>query len=421
MVEKRQLTPVSEAVSKVMAHAKHGEIEEVSIDDCYGRFLAETIVADHDVPHFDRSAFDGFAIRAVDSIHANQHNLIEFEVVEEIGAGQVASETLTEGQAIRIMTGARMPSTADAIVMLELTKQYERDGKKYMSIKRPFKEGDNVSFKGEDTKKGTVLVEKGHVINPGIKALLATFGYSTVKVGKKPKVGVFATGSELLDVDMPLEPGKIRNSNSYMICDQIERCGGEAVYLGKLMDDFQSCYEAMKNALQHVDILITTGGVSVGDFDYIQEIYNKLGAELLFNKISMRPGSVTSVAQLNGQLLFGLSGNPSACYVGFELYARPIIRSLLFSARPHLQKIQATLNEDFPKANPFTRFVRSKLSYHEGKVFVAPSGLDKSNVVVSLASTNALMMLPGGTRGFQKGMLVDVLLLEDQEGCQWPW
>jgi len=421
MVERRTPIPVKDAVSKVMNYAKLGESEVISIEECYGRYLAEDVKADHDVPPFDRSPYDGFAIRAHDSVNATEGSPVQFEVIEEIGAGYVASKEVNERQAIRIMTGAQMPVECDAVVMLELTKEYERDGKKYMSIKRPFKPGDNISFQGEDTKKGTVLIEKGAYINPGVKALLATFGYSRVNVAKLPIVGIYATGTELLDVNESLQPGKIRNSNSYMISGQIKRAGANPHYFGKLPDDFDLCYEAIKNAINEVDIFITTGGVSVGDYDYLPAIYKKLGAEVLFNKIAMRPGSVTTVAHLDGKLLFGLSGNPSACYVGFELYVRPIIRTMLYSSKPHLLKAQATLGTDFPKANPFTRFVRSRVSFHNGELTVVPSGLDKSNVVTSLSQANAFMVLPGGTRGYERGSKVDVLLLEENEGSIWPW
>ncbi|MCH1625866.1 molybdopterin molybdotransferase MoeA [Ferdinandcohnia quinoae] len=421
MVERRTPIPVPEAVSKVLAFANKGEKETISLDDSFGRFLAEDLRADHDVPPFDRSPYDGYAIRASDSEIASQNHPIEFEVIEEIGAGFVATKKVESFQAIRIMTGAQMPTECDAVVMIELTTEYEREGKKYMSIKRPFRSGDNISFQGEDTTKGSVLVGKGVFINPGVKALLATFGYDQVDVAKKPVVGIYATGTELLDVHEELVPGKIRNSNAYMINAQIERAGALPKYFGKLTDDFDVCYEAIKNALDQVDIMITTGGVSVGDYDYLPAIYEKLGAEVLFDKVAMRPGSVTTVAQLNGKLLFGLSGNPSACYVGFELFVKPIVRTMLFSSKPHLMKMKAVLDADFPKPNPFTRFVRSKISFDEGKVRVKPSGLDKSNVVSSLVDANGLMVLPGGTRGFEKGMDVDVLFLEDQEGSQWPW
>lgn len=238
---------------------------------------------------------------------------------------------------------------------------------------------------------------------------------------KKPVIGLFATGTELLEVEDELQPGKIRNSNTHMIIAQIERSGAEVRYFGKLPDDFELCYESIRSAIVEVDLLITTGGVSVGDFDYLPQIYKKLGADVLFNKVAMRPGSVTTVAHLDGKILFGLSGNPSACYVGFELFARPIIRTMLFCTKPHLRREKAVLEVDFPKANPFTRFVRSKVTIANGKLVASPSGVDKSNIVMSLAGTNSFIILPGGTRGFEAQTIVDVLLLEDSEGSEWPW
>ncbi len=421
MIERRVAITVGEAVQKVMAETKDGEGERVPITFCDGRFLGLDLIAEQPIPAFDRSGFDGYAIRSEDLYSASMENPIDLEVVEGIGAGAVPSKPVHANQAVRLMTGAQMPLGADAVIMLELTEELVSDGVKKVRIKRPVKSGDNVIFRGQDAKEGTVLVEKGTLINPGVKALLATFGHSEVMVSKKPVIGLFVTGNELLDIDEPLVPGKIRNSNSYMISSQILRSGGEPRYLGKLPDHFDTCYESIRTALQEVDLLITTGGVSVGDYDYMPAIYEKLGATVLFNKIGMRPGSVTTVATWRGKLLFGLSGNPSACYVGFELLVRPVVRKLLGCPNLHLKKIRAILDTDFPKANPFIRFVRSKLSYREAKVFVSPSGLDKSNVVTSLAQSDSLMILPGGSRGYEAGMEVEVLLLDDQEGSCWPW
>ncbi|AST90392.1 molybdopterin molybdenumtransferase [Sutcliffiella cohnii] len=420
-VETRKPIPVKEAIRKVMKFAEIGSNEEVLLPDSYGRYLAEDLIASHDVPPFHKSPYDGFAIRAIDSKEASQLNEIEFKVIDEIGAGFVTTKKVGPFEAVRIMTGAQMPYECDAVVMLELTKEYERDGKKYMSIKRSFRSGDNVSFQGEDTKKGTPLVEKGTRINPGVQALLATFGYEKVRVSKKPLIGIFATGTELLEVNEPLVPGKIRNSNAYMVQGQVIRSGATFRYFGKLNDQLDECFEAIKNALDEVDILITTGGVSVGDYDYLPAIYERLGANVLFNKIGMRPGSVTTVAELNGKLLFGLSGNPSACYVGYELFVRPVVKTMLRSYTPYLQSVDAILEEDFPKPNPFTRFVRGAATFKEGHLVVKTSGLDKSNVVTSLSGANVLIVLPGGTRGFTKGDKVTILLLEEEQGTNTLW
>jgi molybdopterin molybdotransferase len=421
LIERRKPIPIGEAVNKIMEYQLMGVTEYISINDSYGRFLSEDLIATSDVPHFDRAPYDGFAVRSTDTSEASQNNPIELEVIDHIGAGMISTKVVGKNQAVRIMTGAMMPEGTDAVVMFELAKDYEKNGAPFMSIKRPHKKGENVSFTGEDANQGDILVKKGTLINPGIQAMLATFGYKDVPVAKKPVVGLFATGTELLEVYEDLVPGKIRNSNSHMISAQIQRAGGIVHYFGKLPDEFDTCFEAVQNALGEVDILITTGGVSVGDFDYLPAIYEKLGANVLFNKVAMRPGSVTTVATYNGKILFGLSGNPSACYVGFELFARPIIRRLLCTEKTHLRKEKAILEVDFPKANPFTRFVRSSTFIEEGRLRATPSGLDKSNIIMSLAGANSLMILPGGTRGYTAGTEVEVLLLEDQAGSEWPW
>ena len=421
LLERRIPISIGEAVKKIMEHQLQGVTEHVSINESFGRFLSEDLIATSDVPHFNRAPYDGFAVRSIDTREASLSNPVEFEVIDHLGAGMVSTKVVGQNQAVRIMTGAMMPEGTDAVVMFEVAKDYEKYGIPFMSIKRSFNKGENVSFTGEDAKEGEVLVKKGTLINPGIQAMLATFGYKDVPVAKKPLVGLFATGTELLEVEEELVPGKIRNSNSHMIAAQIERAGGIVHYFGKLPDEFDTCFDAVQNSLNQIDLLITTGGVSVGDFDYLPAIYEKLGAEVLFNKVAMRPGSVTTVAEYNGKILFGLSGNPSACYVGFELFARPIIRKLLFSEKPHLRKEKAQLEVDFPKANPFTRFVRSSAFIEEGRLKATPSGLDKSNIIMSLAGANSLMILPGGTRGYKAGIEVEILLLEDQVGSEWPW
>lgn len=421
MVEKRQPIPVAEAVHRVMDYAFQAKKEHVSLTQAHGRFIAQAIRADHDVPAFDRSPYDGYAIRSVDSQEASSQHPVRFQVVGEIGAGYVYEDVVGDHQAVRIMTGAPIPQGCDAVVMLELTQTFEENHQKYMSIKRPFEAGTNISYKGEDVQQGAVLIEQGQYINPGVMALLATFGYEQVPVYRKTVIGVLATGSELLEPGEALQPGKIRNSNAYMMMAQIERAGAEVKYFGKLSDDLTLCIENVEKALQEVDILITTGGVSVGDYDYLPAIYEAIDAKVLFNKIAMRPGSVTTVAARNDKLLFGLSGNPSACYVGFELFVRPIIRSAYGHTQPHLRREQAILGADFTKPNPFTRFVRARIEYEKGKLVTFPSGFDKSSAVSSLATANAFIVLPGGSRGYEKGMQVDVLLLEDLQGSEWPW
>ncbi|WP_336823508.1 gephyrin-like molybdotransferase Glp [Sporosarcina sp. USHLN248] len=414
MVEMRKPIPVDEAVRAVMEHASSTGIETVKLDEAYGRVLAEPIIAKHDVPPFDRSPYDGFAIRSVDSAGASGNNRVPFSVIGEIGAGQVAQKPIGEKEAYRIMTGAQLPEDADTVVMFEQTT--ELDGG--FTIRKPFEAGENVSFKGEDAKEGELLIEAGSLIHPGTVALLATFGYAQLTVGKRPVAGILSTGTELLDVADELVPGKIRNSNGPMIEAQLKRMGIECRSYGMAADELDTCTEIVEQALSEVDFIITTGGVSVGDYDYLPAIYERLGATVLFNKVAMRPGSVTTVAVLNGKLLFGLSGNPSACFTGFELFVRPAILKMMGCNAPYMPKMSAVLWEDFTKPNPFMRFIRATWEFRDGKVIALPAGFNKSNAVSSIARGNCLIVLPSGTRGYEKGAVVDLLLIGSETGVQ---
>ncbi|QAR53947.1 molybdopterin molybdenumtransferase [Bacillus aerophilus] len=417
-MERRQPIPVEEAVKKVHQFQKHGQVEWVPLKNSLRRYIAEDILADHDVPAFDRSPYDGFALRAEDTKDASSEHPVEFEVIDHIGAGIVSAKTIGPFQAIRIMTGAKIPKGANVVIMLELTKTFEKDGKSMMSLKRPLKKGDNISRQGEETLKGNVMIKKGSKVTPGVTAILATFGYAVVPVVKKPVIGIISTGTELLQVSDAMVDGKIRNSNLSMVYAQVLEAGGEPLDLGGVSDDFDQSYEAVKAALSKVDMLITTGGVSVGDFDFLPAIYEKLGAEVLFNKVAMRPGSVTTVAALpNGQLLYGLSGNPAACFVGFELFVKPIIYKWCLKENPFPVFSEAKLTHDFPKANPFTRFVRASLDFTGSQLSVTPTGLDKSSAVTSIAHADCFIVLPGGTRGFSAGDQVSVLLFHHEGGA----
>lgn len=415
MFEFRQPIPVREAIDRIMSHVTSGEIERVALGNSYGRMLAEPIIASHDVPSFHRAPYDGFAIRSQDSVGASESNRVLFRVVDYIGAGSVATKEVAQGEAVRIMTGAAMPQHTDAVVMLEQTQE-QADGEMF-TIRKSFAPWENVSLQGEDAKLGERLIEAGEVIHPGTIALLATFGYSTVQVAKKPVVGLITTGSELLGVDEPLVHGKIRNSNGPMIEAQLARMQIPSQSFGNLHDDLEASLKCIQQALEVSHFVITTGGVSVGDYDHLPAIYAKLGATVLFNKVGMRPGSVTTVAVKDGKFLFGLSGNPSACYTGFELFVRPVLLKTMGASKPYLPYMQAVLTEDFTKPNPFTRFVRSIYQFENDHATITPAGFNKSNAVSSIARGNAFMVLPGGTRGYKKGDVVDVLILGAEDGA----
>lgn len=409
-VEKRNPIPVREAIERVVSQDIYTKQIEVPLENSVNYILAEDIVATYEIPRFNKSPYDGFALRSVDTEGASGNHRITFNVIDHIGAGSVSEKEVGPFEAVRIMTGAEMPKGADAVVMLEQTVEDEQS----FTIRKSFTANENVSLKGEETQIGDTVLNKGQQINPGAIAVLATYGYTQVKVFDKPSIGVIATGSELLKVGDDLEPGKIRNSNGPMIAALSQTFNLDVASYQIQEDDLTSSIQVVKDAMSKHDIVITTGGVSVGDFDYLPQIYDEINAEVLFNKIAMRPGSVTTVAVADGKYLFGLSGNPSACFTGFELYVKPAVLHMMGATAIYPQMVQATLMEDLTKANPFTRFVRATATFNGKSMTVVPSGFNKSGAVVAIAHSNAMIMLPGGTRGYQKGYTVDVILTESQ-------
>lgn len=408
MEKNRNPISVAEAVFRVIERARQTGTESVALADSYGRILVQPLTATHDVPHFTRSPYDGFAIRSADTAGASGEHRISFTVVDHIGAGEISSVTIGAFEAVRLMTGAAIPAGADAVVMFEQAASADNR----FTIRKAFAPQENLSLQGEDMKAGETVNPAGSFINPGTVALLATFGYGHVHVARRPVVGILSTGTELLDVNSPLEPGKIRNSNGPMIAAQLTRMGIPFKMYDSAADQLEECLLTVRKALSETDCLITTGGVSVGDYDYLPEIYRRLQADVLFNKVAMRPGSVTTVAVAGNSYLFGLSGNPSACFTGFELFVRPALLKMMGANKIYLPRTTAVLAEDYSKANPFTRFIRA---VHD-RTSVRPAGFNKSNAVSSIARGNSLIVLPGGTRGFAAGDTVDVLLLGAEEG-----
>ena len=408
VVEKRTPISVREAMYRTTQQALYTSPTVVSLQESLGYILAEDIVATCDIPRFDKSPYDGFAIRSEDSKGATGAERRQFHVVDHIGAGTVSQHRIGKHEAVRIMTGAQIPEGADAVVMFEQTQV---DGDTF-TIRKPFEPFENIARQGEETRTGDIVLQRGQYINPGAIAVLATYGYSEVPVFEKPTIAIIATGSELLDVEDALEPGKIRNSNGPMIEALVRKIGLSAKVYKIQHDALEESIAVVREAMANHRIVITTGGVSVGDFDYLPQIYDAIGAEVLFNKVAMRPGSVTTVAVTDETYFFGLSGNPSACYTGFELFVKPAVFHMMGATAYYPQVVKATLMDDFSKANPFTRFIRATATLTGQEMTVVPSGFNKSGAVVAIAHSNAMIMLPGGTRGYRAGHTVDIVLTE---------
>lgn len=412
----RKAIQVGEAQRLMLSHVSRGAAERVPLEDAQGRVLAEDITAPHPYPHFRRSGMDGYAIISGDTAGCSTDKPIYLEVVDEIPCGSLPSVTLVPGTASRIMTGAKVPDEADAVVMFEMTEPMESQGRHYILIKREIESGKNITPIGLELTEGEVILTQGQFLSPGEISVLATFGISEVLVIQKPKVAVFSTGSELLRVDEPLQDGRIRNSNAYMLACQIREAGGEPYVLDAIPDDLNTAKERVAEALASFDFVVSTGGVSVGDFDIMADLVGGEEVELLFNKVMMRPGSVTTAAVLNGKLLFALSGNPGACFVGFELFVRPAIGTMLGLTSPMLPEFQAELGRSYNKVNNFTRYVRGSLKLKDGKVFAYPAQLDESSVMITIKDSDVLIVIPPTNTGVEAGEKVTVIRLP---GARW--
>nr|WP_091175520.1 gephyrin-like molybdotransferase Glp [Paenibacillus sp. 1_12] len=404
----RKLVQVEDAQQAILHYVRLQETEEVALAESFGRRLAMTVTADHPVPHFRRSGVDGYALRAADSIGSGPDRPIKLTVTEWIPCGTMPSLPIGQGQAARIMTGAVVPEGADSVIMMEMT---EVSTDREVGIRKQMAEGDNITPIGQEIEPGEVLLRPGRIIRSGEAAVLATFGFDTVRVFRKPRVAIFSTGSELLEVGLPLEPGKIRNSNSYMLAAQVKEAGGEPVIMNVLPDDPAEVERSLLEALEQVDLMITTGGVSVGDKDVLVDVFERWDGQLLFNKIAMRPGSPTSVGYWRGKLLFALSGNPGASFVGFELLVRPYLKGILGNAERLHEETKGYLQAAYSKGSAYPRYVRGTMMLQEGQVCVEPAGKDKSSIMRSIKDTDCLIYIPSGGRGADREDLVRILLL----------
>jgi molybdopterin molybdotransferase len=411
---RRAVTP-DEACLRIVKAVLPLEAETVPLPEAWGRALASDVTAPHAYPPFRRSAMDGYAVRAEDlpSDRADGSAPAVLRVMESVPAGKVPSRPVGPGQASRVMTGAMLPEGADTVVMLEMTDAGDRPDADTVRIGKAVPRGRNVSDIGSEIKAGDRIAEEGRRIGPGETALLAAFGLSRVSVVRRPRVGVLSTGSELLEVHEPLAPGKIRNTNAWMLAGMIRDAGGEPVLYGRVPDESRRAQAAIYRGLSECDLLLTTGGVSVGDHDVLAEVVSSWRGEVLFDKVAMRPGSPTTAAVSDGKLLIALSGNPGACFVGFHLFAAPAIRAMLRCAQPLMPKYPARCAEAWLKINAYPRYIRSRTEFREGSLWARPAGNDQSGLMATIAGTDALMVVPPLKEGLEAGAWVQVMPLRE--------
>ncbi|TAJ23549.1 MAG: molybdopterin molybdenumtransferase MoeA [Nitrospirae bacterium] len=416
----QRLTPLQEAQQTVLAATSTLGLEKVGLLEALGRVLGEDLIASRDNPPWDNSAMDGFAVRWEDikQDHAIAKPAV-LTVIEDVPAGKVATKSVGPGQAIRIMTGASVPKGADTVVKVEET---EPSGDTVRIFKAPDR-GANIRPCGEDVKKGDRIIAKGTVLRPAEIGILAILAKSFVFVHQRPRVAILSTGDELADLDERFDEDKIINSNSYGIAAAVQEAGGIPILLGIAKDQPADLKDKIAHGL-NADVLVLSGGVSMGDYDFTKAVFKELGAEMNFWKLAIRPGQPLAFGKIAGKLAFGLPGNPVSSMVTFEQLVRPAMLKLS-GQRSYIRPVmQALFQETFSKRNDRRHFLRGVLSRENGVLTVRTTGDQGSGILTSMVKANCLIDVPEAVERLNPGDTVTVQVLsaqlEDREEAAKP-
>ena len=366
--------------------------EKREILECTGYVLAEALPATENIPPFDNSAMDGYAVRAADVKHASEKNPAVLSVVETIAAGYAPTKQVAAGQASRIMTGAMMPQGADAVIMQEVTQQAGNEVKIFESIDT----AGNVRFTGESVAAGQQVMGKGKHLRPPEVSMLASLNCAEATVHRKPTVAVVSTGDELTPLGEPLEPGKIRDSNRYGLYAQVEEAGGIPIDMGIAPDDEAETERIFRAALAKADALITSGGVSVGEHDVVKTVLAKLG-KINFWRVAMKPGKPQAYGIADGKPIFGLPGNPVSSLVVFELFVRPALLKMAGHKDLLRPTFKATLAETITNRDGRVNYMRAILKVSDGEITAQTTGPQGSGILHSLVLANGLITIPTAT------------------------
>lgn len=402
---------VEEARERVLAHFRVLEAEDVPLSDALGRVLADGAVSSEYLPPFANSAMDGYAVRSSDAHGASEATPRRLRLVGEVPAGSVYAGIVGAGEAVRILTGAPLPDGADAVLQQELTEA----GEGWVSLRAEAPAGNNVRYPGEDVQPGDLLAPAGTELGPAEIALLAALGVHPVRVTRRPRVAILSTGDELAAIGEPLRPGQIRESNGPYLAAAVRRAGGEPVPLGVARDRVEEIH-AKLNAARDADLILTSGGVSVGDYDLVKQILGEQG-DIQFWRVRMRPGKPVAFGRLGDTPLLGLPGNPVSAAVTFELFGRPAIRTML-----GCRQVQRPLVDVVLAGEPIERidrrnYIRVRLDSRDGTLIATPTGTQGSHIISSLRGATALLVVMEGEGIVRPGEHLPALLLND--GLPW--
>ena len=386
------MIPLDEAQAHVLDRCAPLPSAAVALREARGLVTTAAVAANEQIPPFDNTAVDGFAVRAADVAGASEADPARLTVIGTIAAGAAPTVPVGEGEAIRIMTGAPMPDGADAVAMVEWTSV---DGDT-VSIDREVGLGNAVRGAGEDLQPGDAVFESGVELTPGHLGVLASIGRYEVDVVKRPRIGVFSTGDELIEGPQALEPGQIRDANRHTLIALAERDGFDAVDLGMIPDDEDAIEAAVRNGAAECDALLTSGGVSMGDYDYVKAVLARI-ADMRWMQVAIKPAKPLAFGLMDGTPVFGLPGNPVSSMVSYELFARPGIRKMAGHQELHRPRLSGVAGQDWRRGpDGKTHFVRTRVERSGGTHAITSAGGQGSHQLTAMAGADALAVLPDG-------------------------
>jgi molybdopterin molybdotransferase len=404
-----------EALQNVLCDLPRLDTERVALTQARGRVLAQSVCAARDVPPFRNAAMDGYAVRSADVVGAGPEGPVRLRVLETVAAGMVPAHVVGTGTATQIMTGAPMPEGADAVVPVE-NAAVEDD---IVAVRIPSQPGEAVRSAGEDFRTGAAVFEPGRLLRPADIGVLASLGTAMVRVVRRPRVAILVTGDELVDIGQPQGPGHIVNSNEYALAAAIEEAGGEPLRLGIIRDQHGDLSRAFQAAFT-ADLVLSTGGVSMGTFDYVRTLLRELGYQERFWKVAQKPGKPLTFGFRDGTPAFGLPGNPVSALVCFYLYVLPALRTMARMSEPYLPRTEAALAEPLSKKAGLTEFVRCVLEGPAHDRRARSTGTQSSGVLSSLSTGHGLIVTPQDATLIPEGTRVRVILLKPDAGSPEP-
>ncbi len=399
----KEMISADEAIKIILDNTKLLPIEKIFINEALGRILAEDIFSPYNIPYADNSAMDGYALKAEDTKGANRDNPAKLKIIGVIPAGKVFKGKMHSGEACKIMTGGIIPDGADCIARKEICR--EENG--YVYVYEELKKGKDLRKSGEDIKEGECVLKKGTKITPAVIGVLASVGKSNIYVYKRPRVSIIISGDEIADIDEPVIKGKVKNSNTYSLMALLKESKGIPINCGIIKDDKENLKKTIIENLNS-DIILSTGGVSVGDYDYTKDVIKEIGFNIHFWRLKIKPGKPLLFATLNDKLYFGIPGNPVSTMVVFYNFIMPAILKMQGFKNIFLPEREAILAEDIKKKDSRREYIRGILYEKNGKLYVKSTGPQGSGILKSMVLGNCFIVVSEEQKIIKKGELVKV-------------